>query len=37
MLFVVGVLVMAYAAGYFDAARPDLGRLAGLLVLFAAP
>ena len=38
MLFViagVGVLVMAYAAWYFDPERADLGRLAGLLVLFA--
>jgi multicomponent Na+:H+ antiporter subunit A len=32
---VVGVLVFAYAAAYFTAATPDLGRLAGLMVLFA--
>jgi len=31
----VGVLVMVYAASYFPAGSPDLGRLAGLLVLFA--
>jgi multicomponent Na+:H+ antiporter subunit A len=32
---VVGVLVLAYAAAYFAPATPDLGRLAGLIVLFA--
>jgi multicomponent Na+:H+ antiporter subunit A len=32
---VVGVLVFAYAASYFRTDAPDLGRLAGLLVLFA--
>lgn len=32
---VVGVLVFAYAASYFPSETPDLGRLAGLLVLFA--
>jgi multicomponent Na+:H+ antiporter subunit A len=32
---VVGVLVMAYSAWYFPARDVDLGRLAGLLVLFA--
>jgi multicomponent Na+:H+ antiporter subunit A len=31
----VGVLVFGYAAAYFDAGTADLGRLAGLLVLFA--
>ena len=31
----VGVLVFVYAARYFAADAPDLGRLAGLLVLFA--
>ena len=31
----VGVLVLVYAARYFAADAPDLGRLAGLLVLFA--
>lgn len=38
MVFViagVGVTVMAYAARYFGPAQRDLGRLAGLLVLFA--
>jgi multicomponent Na+:H+ antiporter subunit A len=32
---VVGVLVFLYAAAYFTASTPDLGRIAGLLVLFA--
>jgi multicomponent Na+:H+ antiporter subunit A len=32
---VVGVAVMVYAWRYFEADAPDLGRLAGLLVLFA--
>jgi multicomponent Na+:H+ antiporter subunit A len=32
---VIGVLVMAYSAWYFPARDADLGRLAGLLVLFA--
>jgi len=31
----VGVLVLVYAAHYFDAEARDLGRLAGLVVLFA--
>jgi len=31
----IGLLVLWYAARYFDAATADLGRLAGLLVLFA--
>ena len=32
---VIGVLVMVYAASYFSTSSSDLGRLAGLLVLFA--
>lgn len=32
---VIGVAVCVYAAGYFEPDAPDLGRLAGLLVLFA--
>ncbi|HET7655192.1 MAG TPA: hydrogen gas-evolving membrane-bound hydrogenase subunit E [Acidimicrobiales bacterium] len=32
---VIGVLVMAYSAWYFPATDVDVGRLAGLLVLFA--
>ena len=35
IIAVVGVLVFAYAASYFPSETPDLGRLAGLLVLFA--
>jgi len=31
----VGVLIFMYSAGYFGRDAPDLGRLAGLLVLFA--
>jgi multicomponent Na+:H+ antiporter subunit A len=31
----VGVLVFAYSVGYFRSVRPGLGRLAGLLTLFA--
>ena len=31
----IGVLVMLYSTRYFSADAPDLGRLAGLLVLFA--
>jgi multicomponent Na+:H+ antiporter subunit A len=31
----IGVLVLAYAASYFDPGTAHLGRLAGLLVLFA--
>jgi len=31
----VGVLIFVYSAGYFSRDTPDLGRLAGLLVLFA--
>ena len=31
----VGVLVFAYSLGYFRTERPELGRLAGLLALFA--
>ena len=31
----VGVLIFVYSAGYFRADAPHLGRLAGLLVLFA--
>jgi multicomponent Na+:H+ antiporter subunit A len=31
----IGVLVLVYAAAYFRPGTPDLGRLAGLLVLFA--
>ena len=31
----VGVLVFAYSANYFSATTPNLGRLLGLLVLFA--
>jgi multicomponent Na+:H+ antiporter subunit A len=32
---VVGVLILVYAASYFPRQTPDVGRLAGLLVLFA--
>ena len=31
----IGVLVLAYAASYFGSGVPNMGRLAGLLVLFA--
>jgi multicomponent Na+:H+ antiporter subunit A len=31
----IGLLIFAYAAGYFDADRPDLGRYAGLLCAFS--